>query len=291
MNHLGEISLLSNIAKPTISVITNVGTAHIGNLGSREGIRKAKLEILDGMIDKNIIINYDNDMLNSAYEELINDYVVNTVSIDSDSKYKAVNIKEDIFSSSFNIDGICNDIKVNVGGRAFIYNSLVAYAVGSILGISDKDIKRGIEEFKLSSGRLEKKVNSMGVTIIDDTYNANYDSMKSSIDLLGKVLDKRKVLVLGDMLELGEYSSELHTKLGDVVFNNKIDVLITVGDDSNKINERVIELGMNSNNCYHFEKESDSYDLICNILDSNDIVLLKGSHGIHLDRVVEKIMK
>ena len=152
MNHLGEISLLSDIAKPTISVITNVGTAHIGNLGSRENILKAKLEILDGMIDKNIIINYDNDMLNSAYEELINDYVVNTVSIDSDSKYKAVNIKEDVFSSSFNIDGICNDIKVNVGGRAFIYNSLVAYAVGSILGISDDKIKKGIEEFKLSSG-------------------------------------------------------------------------------------------------------------------------------------------
>lgn len=290
MNHLGEISLLSRIAKPSISVITNVGTAHIGNLGSRENILKAKLEILEGMVGLDVIINYDNDMLAYAYEMLVKNYKVSTVSIGGDALYKAINIDEDVFSSKFDIDGVSNDIKVNVGGSAFIYNSLVAYAVGNILGISDKDIKRGIEEFKLSSGRLERKVNSSGVTIIDDTYNANYDSMKGSIDLLGKVSGKRRVAILGDMLELGEYSDELHTKLGDVVYNNDIDILITVGEYSNKINERAIELGMDSSSCYHFSKENECYDLVSSLLDSDDIVLLKGSHGIHLDRVVEKVM-
>ena len=146
MNHLREIAVLSEIAKPTISVITNVGTAHIGILGSRDNILKAKLEILEGMmIGSDVIINYDNDMLSSVVDELNDKYLVNTVGISSDAKYKAINIDEDVFSSKFDIEGISNDIKVNIGGDAFIYNSLVAYAIGDILGISDKEIKNGIE--------------------------------------------------------------------------------------------------------------------------------------------------
>ena len=292
MNHLREIAVLSEIAKPTISVITNVGTAHIGILGSRENILKAKLEILEGMmVGSDIVINYDNDMLSGVVDELNDKYLVNTIGIDSDAKYKAINIEEQVFSSKFDIDGISNDIKVNVGGEAFIYNSLVAYAIGDILGISDKDIKNGIDKFKLSSGRLEMKINSRGVTIIDDTYNANFDSMKGSVELLGKVSDKRKVLILGDMLELGEYSKEIHSNIGDVVFNNKIDKLITVGEESINIENRVIELGMKREDCYHFEKEYECYELVMELLNKDDIVLLKGSHGIHLDRVVEKIMQ
>lgn len=291
MNHLREIALLSEIAKPTISVITNVGTAHIGNLGSRENILKAKLEILEGMKDKRLIINYDNDMLMSAYDNLVNSCEVYTVGIDNDANYKAVNIKEDVFSSNFDIFNVSDSIKVNVGGKVFVYNSLVAYAVGNLLGISDVEIKRGIESFCLSSGRLERKINNIGVTVIDDTYNANFDSMSSSISLLGKVHNKRKVAILGDMLELGDYSEELHAKLGDVVVNNNVDILVTVGEWSLNIERRAIELGMNSDNCYHFAKESDCYDLVCGMLDSNDIVLLKGSHGIHLNNVVDKIME
>jgi len=291
MNHLGEISVLSKIAKPTISVITNVGTAHIGNLGSRENILKAKLEILDGMIGRDVVINYDNDMLCSAYSSLKDKYNVSTVSIKNDSKYKAVNIEEDVFSSEFDILDINNDIKVNVGGEAFIYNSLAAYAVGNILGIDEELIKKGIVEFKLSSGRLERKVNKKGVTIIDDTYNANFDSMKGSIELLGKVKDKRKILILGDMLELGEYSKDLHTKLGDVVVSADVDKLITIGSESINIENRVIELGMSRDDCYHFDKEYECYELVLSMLDSNDVVLLKGSHSIHLDRVVNKIME
>ena len=290
MNHLGEISILSKIAKPTISVVTNVGTAHIGNLGSRENILKAKLEILDGMIDNKLIINYDNDMLFSAFDELKDSYEISTVSIKNDAIYKAINIKEDIFSSEFDIENISSDIRVNVGGEAFIYNAMVAYAVGNVLCISDEDIKSGINKFKLSSGRLERKINN-GITIIDDTYNANFDSMKASIELLGKVKDKRKILILGDMLELGEYSDEFHLKMGEVVFNNKIDKLITIGDASINIEKKAIELGMSSENCYHFNKENECYELVLDLLKEDDIVLVKGSHGIHLDKVVNKIME
>lgn len=291
MNHFGEISLLSNIAKPTISVITNIGTAHIGNLGSREGIRRAKLEILDGMVGTDLIVNGDDDMLVGVLGELKNKYDVSSVSIDGESTYKAVKLEEEVFSSKFDIEGGAKEILVNVGGRAYVYNSLVAYAVGKCLDIDDEEIKRGIGEFKLSASRLEKKFTKKGTVLIDDTYNANYDSMKSSVELLGKVNDKRRIAILGDMLELGDYTNEMHTNMGDVVVNNNIDILITVGEYSKLISKKAIELGMNEKNIYSFDKESDSYLFLEEFLTNEDIVLLKGSHGLHLIGIVDYLMK
>lgn len=291
MNHFGELSVLSNIAKPTISVITNVGTAHIGNLGSREGIRDAKLEILDGMIGNNLVINGDDDMLISVIDKLRLNYNVSSVSINGESTYKAVNLKEDVFSSEFDIADNMKEIVVNVGGKAYIYNSLVAYSVGKILDIEDSNIKDGIFEFKLSSSRLEKKITKNGTILIDDTYNANYDSMKSSVELLGKVKDKRKIAILGDMLELGDYTSEFHANMGDVVVNNSIDILITIGEHSKLIAKRAIELGMNSNNIYSFDKEEQSHEFLDKFLECDDIVLLKASHGLHLIGIVDYLMK
>ena len=290
MNHLGEISLLSNIAKPTIAVITNVGTAHIGNLGSRENILKAKLEILDGMCSNNVVINVDNDMLASVMDKLKKNYNVRTISIDSSSDYMATNIKEDVFESVFDINKNIKNIHVNVGGKVFVYNALVAYAVGNILNINDVDIKKGIKNFKLSSHRLERCVSKSGITIIDDTYNANYDSMKSSIELLGNVKSGRKVAILGDMLELGDYSKKLHRDLGDVIVDSHVDVLITIGSESVEIDKRVMELGMQQDQVIHFDKESDSYDFLKKLLISSDVVLLKGSHGIHLENIVREII-
>jgi len=291
MNHFGEISLLSNIARPTIAVITNIGTAHIGNLGSREGILKAKLEILDGLVGNQVILNLDDDMLNRVVDELKNKYDVKGISIDSESTYRASNIDSEVFSSKFDINANIKDVVVNVGGKAYIYNSLVAYAVGACLDISDCMIKEGILEFKLSSNRLEKKITKHGITLIDDTYNANYDSMKSSIELLGRVKDKRRIAILGDMLELGEYSDKMHTDLGDVIIDNNVDVLITIGECSKLISKRANYLGMSNDNIYSFVSEKDSYSFLDDFLESNDIVLLKGSHGMHLVNIADYLMK
>ena len=291
MNHFREIALLSEIAKPTIAVITNIGTAHIGNLGSREGIRQAKLEILEGMIGNQVVINHDDDMLSGVEKELKSKYDVRTVSIDGDGVYRAVELEEDAFSSRFDINGNTEGVCVNVGGRAYIYNSLMAYAVGKCLDISDEDIKQGIYDFKLSASRLEKKITKKGVVLIDDTYNANYDSMKSSIELLGKVRNKRKVAILGDMLELGDYTDEMHTKLGDVVIDNEVDILVTIGEYSKLMAKRAIELGMDKDKIFSFAKESDSYEFLDEFLKDGDIVLLKASHSINLIGIVNHLMK
>ena len=291
MNHLGEIEKLADISKPTIAVITNVGTAHIGNLGSRDNILKAKLEILSSMSVDDVIINVDNDMLASVEKNLMEDYRVRSVSIDNDSEYKAINIKDDVFESTFDIDKITKKIKVNVGGKVFVYNALMAYAVGEVLHIDDKDIKKGIKKFVLSGHRLERRVSKSKIIIIDDSYNANFDSMKAALELLGRVKKGRKIAILGDMLELGRFSKKIHKELGDVVVDNDIDILITVGKYSEEIDKQVIELGMAKKNVIHFDKEDDSYDYLRKTLDKKDVVLVKGSHGIHLENIVNKIMK
>lgn len=290
MNHLGEISVLSEIAKPTMGVITNIGTAHIGILGSRENILKAKLEILDGMDKDGILfVNNDNDMLHDKYLELSDKYEVVTIGIDNESDYVADDIEDRIFGSNFKIGK--EIIEVEVGGEAFIYNALMAYAIGDKLGIDKAKIRKGISEFKLSGSRLEKKVNKRGTIIIDDTYNANFDSMKGSIELLGKVMEGRRIAILGDMLELGEYAVKLHTDIGEVVCDSKIDVLITIGEYSKYIADRAIELGFIQDYIYGFDKEDECYDLLNALLTGKDIVLVKGSHGIHLINVVNKIME
>ena len=285
MNHFGELSLLSKIAKPTISIITNIGTAHIGNLGNRENILKAKLEILDGMIGNTVILNIDNDMLYQAYYDIKNKYNVKTISINKESDYKAYNIKSSVFSNTFDV--LDNEITINVGGNVFIYNALVSYAVGKLLNIDNENINKGIINFSLSKSRLEKKVTKNNITIIDDTYNANFDSTKSSIELLGKVNDHRKVAILGSMLELGEYTEKLHNKIGEILKDNGIDLVITIGKEASNINSIINGIVEN----YHFDKESDCYELLKKVLKKGDYVLVKGSHALKLNNTVDYLVK
>ena len=276
MNHLGEISVLSNIAKPTIGVITNVGTAHIGNLGSRENILKAKLEILDGMNNGKLVINNDNDMLHNWY--LNNKDNVITIGINNDSDYIATDISyRDITSFKYNNE----EIIVKVGGEAFVYNALVGIAVGSLLNIDINDIKKGISNLELSHNRLEV-IEKNGYKIINDCYNANYDSMKEGINNLYKY-SNRKIAVLGDMLELGDYSEELHRKVGKEI-NSNIDILVTVGEESKYIDEEA-----NSKEKYHFNNNSEAIDYLKSIVSDKDIILVKASNGMKFIEIVNAL--
>lgn len=290
MNHLKEISLLTSIAKPNIAIITNIGTAHIGNLGSRENILKAKLEITEALTkDNTLIINNDNDLLHNEVSILKDKYKLITIGINNKSDYNATSIKDNIFSSTFNIDN--DNININVGSTAFIYNSLVAYAVGKELKIDSKDIIDAIANFKLSEHRLEKKISKSGITIIDDTYNANQDSMINAITLLSKVKNKRRVAILGDILELGNYSKEIHQNIGKTITPNNLDLLITIGKESKYIKEEALKNNFNNNKIYSYKDYEETIKNISNIVKKDDIVLLKASHGMQLSKVVEELLK
>lgn len=286
MNNLSEIDLLSNIAKPTLAVITNIGTAHIGNLGSRENILKAKLEIINGMDEDGILfINNDNDLLNK-YKDDININIV-TFGIENESDYMAKNIEDNVFSSNFTVDN--NNITINVGGMPFIYNSLAAYSIGKYLNIDDKDIIKGIETFKLTNNRMEKINIKNNITIINDTYNASYDSVIAAIDLINKTNNKRRILLLGDILELGDFSKEIHTNIGKYILNKNIDYVILVGNEVKYIEDTLIN--NNFTNIKRFDKENETYSFLDDFLQEDDIILIKGSHGINLINVVNYLRK
>ena len=289
MNHLGEISVLANIVKPTIAVITNIGTAHIGLLGSRENILKAKLEITEPLSkDNTLIINNDNDLLHKESSKLKDKYNLITIGIDNDSNYKATNIKDNIFSSNFNINK--DNITINVGSTAFIYNSLVAYAIGKELNIESSKIIKAISNFKLSPHRLERKITKNNITLIDDTYNANQDSMINSLSILSKVKDKRKIAILGDILELGDYSEQIHRNIGKNITKDTLDILITIGNYSKYIKEEALNNNFPIDNIYSYDNYEESLEELPSILKPNDIVLLKASHGIKLDKIVDYLL-
>lgn len=285
MNHFGEISTLTNIAKPNIAIITNIGTAHIGNLGSRENILKAKLEILEGLSkDGVLVINNDNDLLHQHKDEIKTKVI--TIGINNKSDYTASNIEEDMFSSRFIVNNK-DKVLLPQGGRASIYNYLVGYAICDYLGIEDK--VEGLNNLELSKNRLEVKETSTGYTIIDDSYNASYDSVKNSLDLIGKS-PKRKIAVLGDILELDNYGESIHRSIAPIVIANKIDKLFLIGNMAKYIGLEAIKLGYDSNNIQYFSKESDSYQSLEKELKKDDIVLFKASHGMKLDNIVNHLM-
>ena len=294
MNNLGEISVLSKIAKPNIAVITNVGTSHIGNLGSRENILKAKLEILDGLKNDGVlIVNNDNDLLNKWAVENKDNVKLCTFGIDNSSDVMASSISFGENSSEFEVtiqnslfENISKTEKVivPVGGKHFVYNALSAVAVGLQLGIPISKIRKGIEEFELTKSRMELINIPNDVVVINDCYNANYDSMKAAVEYLSKTNGNRKIAILGDMLELGEFSEELHKKVGEEVAKNKIDILITVG----KMGEVIANTAESSGvKVYKCSDNSDAIRLAKGIINKDDIVLVKASNGMKFKEIVE----
>lgn len=289
MNHFGEISLLTDIARPTLAVITNIGTSHIGNLGSRENILKAKLEILEGMIVPKIIINNDNDLLHKWYEKNKNKIEIHTFGIQNESELTAKDIKLKEESSEFLAKSPSGLVKINVpvGGEHFVYNALCAIEVGHILGIADDNIKKGIEKFELTKKRMDIKKLANGAILINDAYNASYESMKASLNFLARHTGKRKIAVLGDMFELGEYTEELHRNVGKEVVKNGIDILICSGENS----KYIIEEAKKSKNLkiYFMNNNEQIVEKLTQELKNGDVVLVKASNGMKFFEICQKL--
>lgn len=289
MNHFGEISLLTDIAKPTLAVITNIGTSHIGNLGSRENILKAKLEILEGMAIPKIIVNNDNDLLHKWQEENKGNLEIHTFGIRNESDLNAQNIQLREDGSEFvAVSATQNlNIQVPVGGEHFVYNGLCATKVGQILDIPNEKIQQGIAQFELTKKRMDIKKLESGAILINDAYNASYESMKASLEFLKNYAGTRKIAVLGDMFELGEYSAELHRKVGEEVAKQNIDILICAGEASKYIIE---EASKNSKiQALHFNNNEEIVENLSQELKNGDVILVKASNGMKFFEICQKL--
>ncbi|MBQ7718598.1 MAG: UDP-N-acetylmuramoyl-tripeptide--D-alanyl-D-alanine ligase [Clostridia bacterium] len=280
MNHFGELSRLSKTAKPDIAVITNIGISHIENLGSRENILKAKLEILDGLKEGGtLILNGEDEFLRTVKSD----------------KYKIVDYglgdTYDICGEeiSDNIVKICGEtIKLSVEGRHNLLNACAAMAVATELGLPPAISAKSLENYRPDGIRQTTVVSPQGVTILCDWYNAAPQSVTAALGLLAKK-DGRKIAVLGDMLELGHLSEQSHRDVGKAAAQNSIDYLFTYGEKSVAIIEGAAEAGLL--NAIHFSDKQKLSDYLIKFLKPGDFVLIKGSRGMKMEDVYEQIMR
>ncbi|PPC87118.1 MAG: UDP-N-acetylmuramoyl-tripeptide--D-alanyl-D-alanine ligase [Methylotenera sp.] len=280
MNHLGEIDYLSRIAQPNIALINNAGTAHIGELGSRENIAKAKGEIFDGL-DANGVAVINADDAFCAYWQSLN--------VGKKVITFAMNKAADVTASYEGLDGLSHmqlntptgsiTFKLNVLGKHNIANALAASAAAVALGISNQDIANGLQNMQAVRGRLQSKLGLNEAQLIDDTYNANPDSMKAAIDVLAAI-DGTRVFVMGDMGELGADAPAMHAEIGAYAKQKGIENLLAFGT-------------LSANAVKAFGKEAHHYsdlnDLISNaknLMQKNVTVLVKGSRFMKMERVV-----
>lgn len=282
MTSLGEISLLTQIAKPDIAIITNVGTAHIEFLKTRENILKAKLEIIEGLSKEGtIIINNDNDLLHNWYQTQNTGYSIITYGLNekSDIKGEEVQFHENGSNCKAIIEEKSYNVEIPVGGEHFVSNSLCALAVAKAMNIEIEKAIKGIANFELTKNRMQIQKAKIGATVINDCYNANYDSMKAALQYLGKLANQRKIAVLGDMKELGEYSQKLHEQVGEEVYKNKIDLLICVGEEAKAIAKKAQEQGMEKENIYLCENKEQAIKILNEKMQKEDAILIKASNS------------
>ena len=287
MNHFDEISRLSKTVLPDIGVITNVGTAHIENLGSREGILQAKCEILHGMKKGSpLIINGDNDMLKTVKNE---DYKIIKFGLEKDNDIYAENIIADQKGSFFDV------VYDNKKARCFVpsvgvhnvYNALCAICVGVQLGCTLEEAIMGVATFE-PEGMRQRVIQVYGMTFIEDCYNAKHDSMCAALESLKTLKEERLIAVLGDMLELGDYSKKAHALVGEKAAEVGCDIVFTFGNESKIIAENAAKGGVKAI-AYTDKEELTNY--LRSILREGDTVLFKGSRGMKMEEIFITLYK
>lgn len=286
INHFGEMSRLTQMAKPDVCVMTNIGQCHLEFLGSREGILKAKSEIFECSNPEGaVVLNGDDDMLQTI--TLVHGKKPVSFGLGQENCVYASNVQnKGLFGSEFTIHmgEKCFDVKVNLPGEHQIYNALAAASVADYLDLSEEEIIGGIASVAPTAGR-SNLIQTQDYVVIDDCYNANPVSMKAAIDLLSTATT-RKVAILGDMFELGEQEQEMHGGIGTYVAEKGIEVLLCAGELSKEMAKYAREKSTVTKVC-HYETKDLLVEDLKNQLVKGDTVLIKASHGMGYQKIVE----
>ena len=290
MSGFNEIEYLANIVNPKIGVISNIGLSHIEALGSQEGILKAKMEITTNFDSTSTLIVNGDDKFLSTLKDKEHVYTLKTFGFNNDNDIycEDFTMGEDSITFTCIIDGNKEEIFIPALGEHNIYNAMAAILTGMALEIPLKNIKEGLKYYKATKMRLDI-VKDDDLTIINDTYNASPDSMKAALKILGRYKERR-VAILGDMFEMGEHAEYGHRLVGESTIGN-VDLLITIGEDSKFISDEAKKLGLCPNSIYHFATKEDAINSLDNLIQKNDVVLVKASRGMKLEKIVEYLSK
>lgn len=293
INHFGEMTRLTQIVKPDICVMTNIGQCHLEFLGTREGILKAKSEIFQSMNPAgSVCVNGDDDQLQTIQQVNGKTPLRFGLSTEHNTIYASDIIDKGLFGSICNIhiDEEVFEANVPLPGQHMIYNALAATSVGSLLGLTTEEIAKGIAAVQPMGGR-NNIIQTPDYVLIDDCYNANPVSMKSGLDLLANAKG-RKVALIGDMMELGENANEFHTEIGAYVVEKEIDVLICVGTFAKYMQEGAGTENRNAHRktqVYYFETRAQLMTQLSQILQTKDTILIKASHSMGFEEIVKDL--
>lgn len=294
MNHFGEIDYLADILKPTIALITNIGVSHIEYLGSREGILKAKAELLPHVsCDGLVVINGDDYYLKTLNIERVNTVLNYGISkgvdcllggiypLEQGGQSMHATTKKDIY-----------DIKVDYPGEHVLQNALGGILIAEYLGLNKSEIIEGIIEYTPAKMRMNILTVKDQIRIIDDAYNASVESMESALKTLGKIKGptERTVAVIGSMFEMGTYSKEGHILVGTYVAKYEPDILVVIGKEGKWIYEGAIEAGYNKY-AHYFRTQNEFLEQIDTIIYKNDLVLLKASRGMVFENIRDILIR
>jgi UDP-N-acetylmuramoyl-tripeptide--D-alanyl-D-alanine ligase len=285
MSGRGEIELLSQIAKPDAAIITNIGESHLQDLGSREGIAEAKLEIAAGLkADGKLIINGDEPLLTGKVGASQN---VIKFGLSPENNYSAKGVSLKGKGTYFIIEE--TEYFIPVLGAHNVTNALASIIVGEQFGVSVENRKKGLETLTITGMRNEVIEAPGGWTVINDAYNASPTSMRAALDLLESLTGyKKKIAVLGDMLELGDLEKSFHHGIGKYVQGKGFDYIFTFGELGMDIAKGAEEV-MDPSRVKAFMNKQELTKELLPLLEPNDVIVVKGSRGMKLEEVVEGI--
>ena len=286
MNHAGEILPLAEILKPNIAVYTNIGTSHIGNLGSRENIFKEKITMLDVMkLDDPVILNNDDDILHEYYlKHERNNMFTYGINEHSDLMAKDIILNDNYTEYTAVFENTEFKIRVNVPGIAYVYNSLAAVAVGLLEGVTTENIALGLSNASITGNRMEITKFS-DFTLISDCYNSAYASIEAALQVLSH-MNGKKIVFLGEVFELGDYAVETHKEIGRLFKKYPVDTLITIGDMTKNVIE---ESGMED--IYNFNTKEEGYVKLKEYLNNGSNILIKASNSLRFFDIADDIKK
>jgi UDP-N-acetylmuramoyl-tripeptide--D-alanyl-D-alanine ligase len=289
-NHPGEIDYLSRIARPDVAVLNNAGRAHLEGFGNLDGVARAKAEILNGLAEDGVFIYNADDPYASLWRELADGYASLGFGLDASADVRSPEPESRLvwdaagYHSEFTVltPGGRLDIHLNLPGEHNRLNALAAIAAAQVLGASRQDIEAGLAALKPVPGRLQSRCGRGGMRIIDDSYNANPDSVHMAIEVLRQA-PGRRVLVLGDLGELGEDSAALHQELGRMARQGGVECLFTCGGLSAHCSR---EFG---DGAQHFAAREALLSHLGKVLVATDTVLIKGSRAAAMEEVVQAL--
>jgi len=291
MNHIGEILRLTRIAEPNVGIVTNIGPVHLEGVGSIEGVMKAKGELLEGMgAHGSLIFNADDPRVVALSTEFTGAKICFGIKNPADWMARDIRTRRD-GGVTFRLIGSSGEITIalKLMGEHQVYNALAATAATSHLGAGIGEIKRGLESFQPPPMRMELIFLGKGIKIINDAYNANPPSMESALHTLADITEGRKIAVLGDMWELGEFAQQAHRELGRQVKEYGIDLLFLLGQFAPHVAQGSQEAGMPPEAVYIGEDHHAVSLRLARQLHKGDWVLVKGSRIMKMETIIKEL--